>query len=46
MVIHLARSGEEDPPMKKKKYLDDYIEMLKEELATAEEYRKKLEETD
>jgi len=29
-----------------KEYLDDYIEMLKEELASAEEYRKELEETD
>ena len=27
-----------------KEYLDDYIEMLKEELAAAEEYRKELEE--
>lgn len=29
-----------------KEYIDDYIEMLKEELAAAEEYRKELEETD
>jgi hypothetical protein len=27
-----------------KEYLDEYIEMLKEELAAAEEYRKELEE--
>lgn len=28
-----------------KEYLDEYIEMLKEELVAAEEYRKKLEES-
>jgi hypothetical protein len=30
-------------PEEEKDYLDDYIEMLKEELAAAEEYRKELE---
>jgi hypothetical protein len=29
-----------------KEYLDEYIEMLKEELAAAEEYRKELEESE
>ena len=29
-------------PEEEKEYLDDYIEMLKEELAAAEEYRKEL----
>jgi hypothetical protein len=29
-----------------KEYLDEYIEMLKEELAAAEEYRKELEGSD
>ena len=29
-----------------KEYLDEYIEMLKEELAAAEEHRKELDETD
>ena len=29
-----------------KDYLDDYIEMLKEELAAAEEYRKELESSE
>lgn len=29
-----------------KDYLDEYIEMLKEELAAAEEYRKELEDSD
>jgi hypothetical protein len=29
-----------------KEYLDEYIEVLKEELAAAEEYRKELEEAD
>jgi hypothetical protein len=29
-----------------KEYLDEFIEMLKEELASAEEYRKELEEPD
>ena len=30
-------------PEEEKEYLDNYIEMLKEELAAAEEYRKELE---
>ncbi|WP_303903677.1 DUF5320 domain-containing protein [Thiohalomonas denitrificans] len=30
-------------PEEEKEYLDDHIEMLKEELAAAEEYRKELE---
>jgi|GEM_PF-6612365 len=30
-------------PEEEKEYLDEYIEMLKEELAAAEEYRKELE---
>jgi len=34
-------TGEEE-----KEYLDECIEMLKEELAAAEEYRKELEESD
>jgi hypothetical protein len=29
-----------------KEYLDEYIEMLKEELSAAEEYRKELEESE
>jgi len=29
-----------------KEFVDDYIEMLKEELAAAEEYRKDMEETE
>jgi hypothetical protein len=33
-------------PEEEKEYLDEYIEMLKEELAAAEEYRKELEESD
>lgn len=33
-------------PDDEKAYLDDYIEMLKEELAAAEEYRKELEESE
>ena len=33
-------------PEEEKAYLDEYIEMLKEELASAEEYRKELESTD
>lgn len=33
-------------PEDEKDYLDDYIEMLKEELAAAEEYRKELEESE
>ncbi len=33
-------------PEEEKEYLDEYIEMLKEELATAEKYRKELEGTD
>ena len=33
-------------PEEEKEYLDEYIEMLKEELATAEECRKELEGSD
>jgi len=33
-------------PEEEKEYLDEYIEMLKEELTIAEEYRKELEESD
>ena len=33
-------------PEEEKAYLDEYIEMLKEELAAAEEYRKELEESE
>lgn len=33
-------------PEEEREYLDEYIEMLKEELAAAEEYRKELEGSD
>jgi len=33
-------------PEEEKEYLDEYIEMLKEELSAAEEYWKELEEPD
>ena len=33
-------------PEEEKEYLDEHIEMLKEELAAAEEYRKELEGSD
>ena len=33
-------------PEEEKEYLDEYIEMLKEELAAAEEYQKELESPD
>jgi hypothetical protein len=37
---------ERPTPEEEKEYLDEYIEMLKEELAAAEEYRKELEGSD
>lgn len=41
-----TRGWRRPTPEEEKEYLDDYIEMLKEELAAAEEYRKEVKETD
>jgi len=38
--------GREPFVEEKKEFVDDYIEMLKEELAATEEYRKDLEESE